>query len=101
VGADTGAARVTLETIRLMREHLGANVTLGVSNVSHGLPARPALSATFCAMALAAGVTCPIVNPRDESMMVTIRAANLLLGHDEWAGEWIRAFRAARGRNTH
>ncbi len=100
VGADTGAAHITLETIRLIRARLGANVTLGVSNVSHGLPARPALNATFCAMALYAGVNCPIVNPLDTSMMVTIRAANLLLGQDEWAGEWIRAYRAARGRNT-
>lgn len=96
VGADAGAARVTLETIRLIRERLGANMTLGVSNVSHGLPARPELNAAFCAMALAAGVTCPIVNPLDARMMETIRAANLYLGHDEWAAGWIRAYRAAQ-----
>jgi 5-methyltetrahydrofolate--homocysteine methyltransferase len=96
VGADSGAARVTLETIRLFRERLGANVTLGVSNVSHGLPARPALNAVLCAMAIAAGVTCPIVNPLDTRMMETVRAASLLLGQDEWAAGWIRAFRATR-----
>ena len=100
VGADTAAARITLETIRLIRQHLGANVTLGVSNVSHGLPARPALNSAFCAMALAAGVTCPIVNPLDTSMMDTIRAANLLLGQDEWAAGWIGAYRAAQRRGS-
>ncbi len=98
VGADAGAARVTLETIRLIRERLGANMTLGVSNVSHGLPARPELNATFAALAIAAGVTCPIVNPLDTRMMETIRAANLCLGYDEWAAGWIRAYRAAQRR---
>lgn len=96
VGADAGAARVTLETIRLLRERLGVNIALGVSNVSHGLPLRPALNATFVAMAIALGATCPIVNPLDARMMETVRAANLCLGHDEWAAGWIRAFRAAR-----
>ncbi|MFO7698550.1 MAG: dihydropteroate synthase [Anaerolineae bacterium] len=98
VGADAGAARITLETIRLLHERLGVNIALGVSNVSHGLPARPALNATFVAMAIALGATCPIVNPLDARMMETVRAANLCLGHDEWAAIWIRAFRAARNK---
>jgi 5-methyltetrahydrofolate--homocysteine methyltransferase len=96
VGADAAAARVTLDTIRLMSERLGANIALGVSNVSHGLPARPALNATFVAMAIALGATCPIVNPLDVHMMDAVRAANLCLGHDPWAAGWIRAYRAAR-----
>jgi 5-methyltetrahydrofolate--homocysteine methyltransferase len=96
VGADADAARITLETIRLLRERLGVNVALGVSNVSHGLPSRPALNAAFVAMAIALGATCPIVNPLDARMMEAVRAANLCLGHDEWAAGWIRAFRAAR-----
>jgi 5-methyltetrahydrofolate--homocysteine methyltransferase len=102
VGADTGAGRVTLDTVALLSEQLGANITLGVSNVSHGLPARPALNAAFVAMAIARGATCPIVNPLDSAMMAAVRAANLCLGHDQWAAEWIRAFRAARpGTRTH
>jgi 5-methyltetrahydrofolate--homocysteine methyltransferase len=96
VGADADAARVTLETIRLLHERLGVNIALGVSNVSHGLPARPALNATFVAMAIALGATCPIVNPIDRHMMEAVRAANLCLGHDPWAAGWIRAYRAAR-----
>jgi 5-methyltetrahydrofolate--homocysteine methyltransferase len=98
VGADADAARITLETIRLLRERLGVNVALGVSNVSHGLPSRPALNAAFVAMAIALGATCPIVNPLDARMMEAVRAANLCLGHDEWAASWIRAFRAARNK---
>lgn len=96
IGADPGAGRVTLETIRLVRERLGVNVTLGVSNVSHGLPARPALNGAFVAMAVATGATCPIVNPLDTRMMETLRAADLCLGRDAWAAAWIRAFRAGR-----
>ncbi|MHB1317595.1 MAG: dihydropteroate synthase [Anaerolineae bacterium] len=96
VGAESGAARITLDTVSLLRERLGVNIALGVSNVSHGLPARPALNATFVAMAIALGATCPIVNPLDARMMETVRAANLCLAHDDWAAGWIRAFRAAR-----
>jgi len=96
VGADSASARVTLDTISLLHRHLGLNVTLGVSNVSHGLPARTALNATFVAMALALGATCPILNPLEAGMMQAVRAANLCLGYDDWASGWIRAFRAAR-----
>jgi len=100
VGADSMAARVTLQTIDLLRDRLQANVALGVSNVSHGLPLRPALNATFVAMAIALGATCPIVNPLDARMMETVRAANLCLGHDAWATGWIRAFRAGRTQSS-
>jgi 5-methyltetrahydrofolate--homocysteine methyltransferase len=96
VGADAGAGRVTLDTIALYRERLGANVTLGASNVSHGLPARPALNAAFAAMAIARGATCPIANPLDRTVMDAVRAANLCLGHDSWAASWIRAYRTGR-----
>ena len=96
VGADTGAGRVTLETIRLVRQELDVNITLGVSNVSHGLPLRPALNATFVAMAIALGATCPIANPLDAHMMETIRAANRAWG-DEWAAAG-SAFHAAASR---
>ncbi len=94
VGADTQSSRVTLETIRLVRERLGLNMTLGSSNVSHGLPGREALNATFVAMAVAGGVTCPIVNPLQSAMRETVLAADLLLGRDEWAMQWIKHWRA-------
>src|SRR5512136_3060921 len=63
VGADSNAGRVTLETIRLLRQELGVNVSAGASNVSFGLPDRPALNATFMAMGMMMGLTASITNP--------------------------------------
>jgi 5-methyltetrahydrofolate--homocysteine methyltransferase len=98
VGADAGAGVVTLETIRLVREELGANMTLGASNVSFGLPDRETLNATFLAIAVALGVTCPICNPLDRAARKALLGADLLLGRDEYGGQWIRHYRTAKSR---
>jgi len=91
VGADAQAAAVTLETIRRIREELGLNLTLGASNVSFGLPLRPAINAGFLFMAIAAGVNCPIVDPM--KMRETILVANLLRGTDPHAGRFLAYYR--------
>jgi 5-methyltetrahydrofolate--homocysteine methyltransferase len=93
VGAATDAVTVTLETIRLIRDELGVNMCLGASNVSFGLPRRPALNAGFLPMAMAAGLTSAIMSCADE-VVESVRAADVLLGHDEWAASWIAAHRA-------
>ena len=62
VGAATDAVTITLETIRLIREHLGVNMSLGASNVSFGLPDRHALNAAFLPMAMEAGLTSAIMS---------------------------------------
>ncbi len=93
VGADSNASRVTLETIRLLRHELGANLTAGASNVSFGLPDRPALNAAFIAMAMTAGLNTAITNPLEPAVHTAILAADLFLGHDEYGGRWIKAFR--------
>lgn len=94
IGADPQAARVTLAACRLIADELGVNVTLGASNVSHGLPRREAINAAFLAMAAAHGLTCPITNPLDPAVRDAVMAANLLLGHDEWAAGWIGYYRS-------
>lgn len=91
VGADSQAGWITLETIRLVREKLGCNINLGASNVSHGLPERPIVNMTFLALAIGAGATCAITDPA--KMSPTIRAADLLLGRDEYAGRYIKNYR--------
>ena len=63
ISADTGAAKVTLEAVRLIHEELGALTTLGVSNVSFGLPERNLVTSTFFAMALDRGLDAAIMNP--------------------------------------
>jgi 5-methyltetrahydrofolate--homocysteine methyltransferase len=92
VGADTEAVTTTLETIRLIRDELGVNMCLGASNVSFGLPQRHVLNAAFLPMAMAAGLTSAIMNTAPVCVD-SVRAADLLLGHDPWGGRWIAEHR--------
>lgn len=92
VGADPRAGLVTLESIRLVREKLGVNLALGASNVSHGLPGREVLNNYFIAMAIAAGVNSPIVDPAKAREAVVV--GDLLTGHDEYAQNYLAYYRA-------
>src|SRR4051794_39433150 len=92
VGADTDAVNTTLETISLIRDELGVNMCLGASNVSFGLPQRHALGSAFLPMAMAAGLTSAIMSCARQ-VVDSVRAADLLLGHDEWGARWIAAHR--------
>ena len=87
VGADQGAASVTLESIRLIATSLGVNMTLGASNVSFGLPHRHGVNDIFLALAIAAGVTCPLADPKRARRVVLV--TDLLLGRDEFATRYI------------
>jgi 5-methyltetrahydrofolate--homocysteine methyltransferase len=91
VGSDSQAGRVTLRTVELVREKLGVNINLGASNVSFGLPDRPTVNMAFLALAMGAGATCAITDPL--KMAGFIRAADLLLGRDEYGMRYIRYFR--------
>lgn len=91
VGADSKAAWTTLEAIRLVRETLGVNLSLGASNVSFGLPEREILNGAFIAMAIVRGLNCPIVDAA--KVRPYILAADLALGRDGYAMRYIKAFR--------
>jgi 5-methyltetrahydrofolate--homocysteine methyltransferase len=94
VAADPTCGVITLETMRLIREELGNNMTCGASNVSFGLPDRPTVNAAFLPLAMDAGLTCAITNPLEAQVRRAILAGDLLLGHDEYAMRWIASFRA-------
>ncbi len=94
VATESNSGVVTLEAARLIREELGCNITLGVSNVSFGLPERKVVNAAFLPMAIAAGVNCPIVDPTVPEVARAILAADVLLGKDEYATNYLRAYRA-------
>ena len=99
VGADDSrAGRITLEAIRMVREELGVNMTLGASNVSFGLPEREVVNWAFLAMAIQSGVNCPIVDAA--KVRPAILATDLLLGRDEYAMRYIKAYkrRSKKGR---
>jgi 5-methyltetrahydrofolate--homocysteine methyltransferase len=91
IGADSKAGWVTLQTIEMVREALGVNVNLGASNVSFGLPERHTINQAFLGLAIAAGATCAITDPMKLSL--TIRAVDLLLGRDDYAGRYIKHYR--------
>lgn len=94
MGADHTAGRVALETIGLVVEEFGVNVTMGASNISFGMPDRKYINATFIAMAIHAGLTCPITNPMVTEVKLAILAADLSMGRDEYGMNWIKAYRA-------
>ena len=94
VAADPTCGVITLETMRLIRDQLGNNMTCGASNVSFGLPDRAIVNAAFLPLAMHAGLTCAITNPLVPEVRRAVLAGDLLLGHDEYAMRWIASYRA-------
>jgi 5-methyltetrahydrofolate--homocysteine methyltransferase len=90
VSADPNACKVTLETIRLVHDRLGHNITQGASNVSFGLPNRENINNAHMAMSIMYGLTCPIANP--EKISGLVRAADLVLGRDDYAVRFIEHY---------
>jgi 5-methyltetrahydrofolate--homocysteine methyltransferase len=96
VSAEPQACNVTLQTIRLIREKLGLNITMGASNISFGLPDREVLNSAFMALAIQNGLTCPIANP--EKITSIVRATDLILGRDEYAVRFVEHFQSGGNR---
>jgi 5-methyltetrahydrofolate--homocysteine methyltransferase len=94
IGADSTVGRTTLETIRGIRERWGLNTTCGASNVSFGMPGRHAINATWLSLAMSAGMTSAIMDARTPQIVDAVRAADLLLGNDDWGMSWIATHRA-------
>jgi 5-methyltetrahydrofolate--homocysteine methyltransferase len=95
VSSDPNAARATLDAVAELTER-GYYTSLGVSNVSFGMPCREKLNATFFAMALSAGLSAAIMNPHSEDMMAAYRAYLALTGKDAGFADYI-AFADGRG----
>jgi len=91
VGADGRAGLTIIEAIRRIKVELGVNQTLGGSNISFGLPDRELINGVFLAIALEAGVTCPIVDV--VRVHSAILAADIVLGRDEYMRRYIEAYR--------
>ena len=91
VSADNTAALTTLEALRRIKNGLGCHTSLGVSNVSFGLPCRDAVNSVFFAMALENGLSAAIMNPYSADMMKTYYAYNALSGLDENCAAYIGA----------
>lgn len=82
----------TVKALTLVKEKLGVKTTLGISNISHGLPERKFLNRTFLTMALAAGLDAPILDPLDREMIATVNAFNVLWNYDDGAKNYIKTY---------
>jgi 5-methyltetrahydrofolate--homocysteine methyltransferase len=100
MGSDHTAGLVAFQTIEKVVAEFGVNITMGASNISFGLPDRKYVNATFIAMAIHAGLTCPITNPLEPEVSIAIKAADLSMGRDEYGMAWIQAFRNRQKEQT-
>ncbi len=91
VSADSAAASVTLEAVKRIKSELGCHTSLGVSNVSFGLPNRDAVNSVFFALALENGLSAAIMNPYSAEMMKTYYAYKALKGLDPNCAAYIAA----------
>ncbi len=90
VSAENDAAVHTLKALKIIKEKLGCHTSLGVSNVSFGLPNRDIINSAFFALALENGLSAAIMNPFSEVMMNTYYAVRVLKGKDENCSDYIK-----------
>lgn len=92
VSSKPEAAKACLEVIRHCRERWGLAATMGLSNISFGLPARDLINATFLTMAMGAGMASFIANPSSTRIRESLSSAEVLLGRDRQAQRFIAAY---------
>jgi 5-methyltetrahydrofolate--homocysteine methyltransferase len=93
IGAMGNAGQQVFRLVRRLREELGVNTTCGASNVSFGLPNRHAITGTFLAMAVGAGMTSAIMNPLHSEVKSAVMGADVLMGNDQNCANWISIHR--------
>jgi len=95
LATQTDSAMITLDTMHTIREEFpDAHLTMGLSNISFGLPARSYINRVFLILALAAGLDCAILDPLDHELRATLVTGKLVLGKDRHCLDYTRAFRA-------
>jgi 5-methyltetrahydrofolate--homocysteine methyltransferase len=89
--------KALLEAIGQIRgRHPGVHISAGLSNVSFGLPVRKLLNEAFLVLLMARGLDAAIVDPCDRQLMMNVKAAEALLGRDEYCVEYLRAYREGK-----
>ncbi len=79
-----------------MNDFPGVNTICGLSNVSFGLPERSLINRNFLALCLVYGLSAAILDPTDQQLMSTLLAVEMLLGRDEYCGDYIDAYQSGR-----
>jgi 5-methyltetrahydrofolate--homocysteine methyltransferase len=97
VGANDQAARVVLETTRLLRGEFPENsITGGASNISFGMPSRSILNAHFLSAAYTLGMNLPITDPTDPQLRFSLLSGNIFLGRDRVTRDFMRYYRKVK-----
>lgn len=91
ISTDTQNAVETLNAVQYIKNELGVNTVLGVSNISFGLPNREAINTAFYTLALNAGLSAGIINPKSQGMMNAYYSFNALAGKDDNCSEYIQS----------
>lgn len=92
ISSEPDGAKVTLEALKGVREAYGVCTVLGVSNISFGLPYRPAINSNFYTMAMQNGLSAGIINPSSEDMMRSYFSFCALMNYDENCEEYIQKY---------
>ncbi|MCH5317575.1 MAG: homocysteine S-methyltransferase family protein [Eubacterium sp.] len=100
VSTDKNNAVETLKAVKYIREELGVNTVLGVSNISFGLPERDTITSNFFVMALQSGLSAGIINPLSKQMMNAYYAYNALAGLDDNCAEYIESVTVTEAPKT-
>jgi 5-methyltetrahydrofolate--homocysteine methyltransferase len=93
IGAEPQAGNLFFDTVYEIKERWDLNMTCGASNVSFGMPNRHAINAAFLPAAMAVGLTSAVMDARTPEIVSAVRATDILLGNDQYGGNWITRFR--------
>jgi 5-methyltetrahydrofolate--homocysteine methyltransferase len=94
IGAEPQSGNLFFETVHEIKTRWDLNMTCGASNVSFGMPNRHAINAAFLPAAMAVGLTSAVMDARTPEIVSAVRATDILLGNDQYGGNWITRFRA-------
>ena len=90
-------SNIVLETLKRMKDsHPKVKTIIGLSNISYGLPERRLINQDFVVLAMTCGLDAAILDSTDQKIMALIKATNLLLGKDEFCGQYLKAFREGK-----
>lgn len=100
ISAQQKESAETIKALNIIKNELGICTTLGVSNISFGLPRREIVNGTFFALALHSGLDACIINPCADAMINTYRAFMALAGYDEACGEYVSKYAGTKSQTT-
>jgi len=97
VSTDGKAGTIIMDTIKEIKKRFpGSKTMVGLSNISFGLPMREVLNNNFLVLCMGAGLDAAILDPTNNHTMFALRAADALLGHDDYCTRYIKHFRSAK-----